>query len=102
MSQGKDEVRIDSLLRLLESKPELVEPLLKFAESIGRISEARGTLDDMEGGLLESERTLMGELLPALVKERAHEVVEEALSMWVRSGTEKKHRDAHPVREFHC
>jgi hypothetical protein len=81
MSQGKDEVRMDSLFRLLESKPELVEPLLKFAESIGRISEARGTLDDMEGGLLESERTLMGELLPALVKERAHEAVEEALSM---------------------
>jgi hypothetical protein len=50
MRQGKDEVRMDSMLRLLESKPELVEPLLKFAESIGRISEARG--DTTIGGAI--------------------------------------------------
>ncbi len=67
MSQGKEGVRKESLL--------------KFAEAIGRISEARGTLDDREGGLLESQRTLMGELPPALVEKRAHEAVAEALSM---------------------
>ncbi len=59
-SQGKEDVRMGSLLKLLELKPELTEPLLKFAETIGRISEARGTLDDMEGGLLESQWTLRG------------------------------------------
>jgi hypothetical protein len=81
MSQGKEGVRKESLLKLLESKPELMEPFLKFAEAISKISEARGTLDDMEGGLLESQRTLMGELLPALVEKRGREAVDEALAM---------------------
>ncbi len=81
MSQDKEGVRKESLLKLLESKPELMEPLLKFAETISRISEARGTLDDMEGGLLESQRALMGELLPALVEKRGREAVEAALAM---------------------
>jgi hypothetical protein len=35
----------------------------------------------MEGGLLESQRTLMGELLPALVEKRGREAVDEALAM---------------------
>lgn len=73
--------RMASLLKLLESKPELADPLMKFAESINAIREARGTLDDMEGGLLKSQRELMGELLPALVKDRASEAVGEALAM---------------------
>ena len=81
MVLGKDADRMDGLLKLMESKPELLEPLIKFAESLAKISEARGTLDDMEGGLLESSRVLTGELLPALVEARAAEAVEGALAM---------------------
>ena len=81
MAQDVELERKNRLLNLLESKPELAKPLLKFAEAIDEIREARGTLDDMEGGLLESQRALMGELLPALVRDRAREAVDGALAM---------------------
>lgn len=80
MSQRIVADRRESVLDLLETMPELAEPIMKFAEAIIKIREGRGTLDEMEGGLLESQRAMAGELLPALVIKRAREAEESALA----------------------